>query len=280
MRADLHLHTVYSDGKYPPEEIARRAKEAGLDLFAVTDHDNMGGCEEAARAAERYGLSYVRGWEISSYDDCKVHVLGYNCAGGRAYTSFLEERRRGGLLRAQDMLQKANERFGLSLTMDDVEREHLKRDAPLHTMHVVRAFAKRLSVKAGALYLGAFDKGKPCYSDLFRPLPEHAIEAIHADGGIAVLAHPGRIRLDLSAREELQLRLVKAGLDGIECVYTTHTAEETAYFRAFAQRHGLFVTGGSDFHEEGGKNVLGCPAFHADERLLSALGVPFRGGGE
>ncbi len=280
MRADLHLHSVYSDGKYSPEEIARRAKQAGVKLFSLTDHDNMGGSEEAEAAAQKYGLHFVRGWEVSSYDDCKVHVLGYGCRGGAAYRDFLERRKTGGLLRARDMLEKANSYFCTSLTMNDVEREHLKKDAPLHTMHVVRAFARRLSVKADALYLSAFDRGKPCYSDLYRPSPEHAIEAIRADGGISSLAHPGRIALDFAAKEALMLRLVSAGLDGIECVYTTHTAEETAYFEAFARRRGLLMTGGSDFHEEGGRAVLGNPAFRADGRLLAALGIPFGGGGE
>lgn len=127
MRADLHLHSDYSDGKYSPEEIARRARQAGLELFSLTDHDNMGGSEEAVAAAQKYGLHFVRGWEVSSYDDCKVHVLGYGCRGGAAYRDFLERRKTGGLLRARDMLEKANSYFCTSLTMNDVEREHLKR---------------------------------------------------------------------------------------------------------------------------------------------------------
>ncbi|MDE6273803.1 MAG: hypothetical protein K2L87_01990, partial [Clostridiales bacterium] len=199
---------------------------------------------------------------------------GYACKDGELYEQFLRERREGAILRADDMRRKANAHFGFHITMDDIEREHFKKDAPLHTMHVVRAFARRLSKKAGATYLEYFDKGKIAYSDLCRPLPENAIKIVHALGGVAVLAHPGRIRLSFEEREALMCRLIGCGLDGIECDYTTHTLEETEYFKEFARAHGLLQTGGSDFHAEGQANVLGSPAFDADERLLSAFRLP------
>ena len=274
MRADLHMHTVYSDGSYSPEELARRCKQAGVQLISMTDHDNMGGLKEKREAAEKYGLQFVSGWEISSYDGCKVHVLGYGCRDGELYEKFLEERRAGALVRADDMRKKANAYFGLSVTMDDIEREHLKKNAPLHTMHVVRAFATKISRRAGETYLEYFDFGKPAYSDLFRPLPEHAIDIVHALGGVAVLAHPGRIRLSFGERESLMSRLADYGLDGIECTYTTHTLKETEYLKAFAIKRGLFETGGSDFHTDDHVHLPGNPVYFADERFLSAIGIP------
>lgn len=271
MRADLHMHSVYSDGVCVPEILAMRAKRANVQLFSVTDHDSLGGEEEKRAVAQKYSLAYVSGWEVSSYEDCKVHVLGYRCKADSSYYDFLEERRQGGFLRAQDMLERANTFFGLSLTMDDIEREHLKKTAPLHTMHVVRAFAKKLSKKAGETYLQYFDVGKPIYSDLCRPTADTAIRAIHACGGIAVLAHPGRIKKEKQEKEELMDRLVREGLDGIECYYTTHTQSDTEYFVAYAQKHGLLVTGGSDFHADDDRHFIGKPEFHAESRLLDAL---------
>ena len=124
MRADLHLHSSYSDGAYPPREIARRVAAAGVGLFSLTDHDGMEGEEEARAAAKEFGLAFVSGWEISSYaEEGKVHVLGYGCRRGKAYETFLEERIRGGYLRAEDSLKKANARFSLSLTMEDRSEE-------------------------------------------------------------------------------------------------------------------------------------------------------------
>lgn len=278
MKADLHLHSVYSDGKYTPQELAARAKAAGLDLYSVTDHDSMEGAEEKAAAAREAGLYYVQGWEVSSYEDCKVHVLGYACERGEAYFRFLEERIRGAQLRAADMIEKANRYFGFAVTMSEAEKEHFKKDAPIHTMHVVRVFARKLGMGVGEAYLAFFDKGKPAYSDLCRPTATDAVNVIHACGGIAVLAHPGRIAKPSDEREKLMERLVSEGLDGIECVYTTHTAQETEYFTRFARAHSLLVTGGSDMHVENGKRTMGKPDFYPEEKLLAALGIPSRGG--
>ncbi|MDE5896692.1 MAG: PHP domain-containing protein, partial [Clostridia bacterium] len=255
---------------------ARRAKAAGLALVSFTDHDSMEGAEEKRAAAEEYGLLSVSGWEVSAYSEAgKVHVLGYGCKPCKAYEEFLKARKAGGFIRAEDSLKKANSCFSLALTMADIEREHTVKETPLHTMHVVRAFAKALGMDAGKVYLGYFAKGKAAYSGLCRPTPEEAIDVVHGCGGIAVLAHPGRICGAGSGREALMEELVARGLDGIECTYTTHTAEETEYFRAYAAKRGLLETGGSDFHEEGRGRTIGLPAFVPSERLLGALGLRF-----
>lgn len=274
MKADLHLHTYYSDGKYSPEEVAERAAAAGVELLSMTDHDSLEGLDEKRAAAERRGLLFVNGWEISAYDGlCKVHVLGYRCERTEAYFNFLEERKRGAMLRAEDSLKRANAVLGFHLTMKDVEREHTVKDAPLHTMHVVRAFTRALYGdigRAGEMYVKYFGAGKPAYSGLCRPTPAEAVRVIHALGGIAVLAHPGRIEKELPERERLMLSLTEQGLDGLECVYSTHTLKETEYFTRFAREHGLLITGGSDFHAEG-RFEIGIPDFSPYEELLSAL---------
>lgn len=274
MRADLHIHTHYSDGKYSPEVIAERAEQAGVELISMTDHDSLEGLEAKRAAAKKRGLSFVSGWEVSAYEGlCKVHVLGYRCERGEAYYKFLEERKKGARVRAEDKLQKANRVLGLSLTMADVEREHAVKSAPLHTMHVVRAFTRAMygdTERAGEVYLNYFGAGKPAFSGLCRPTPSEAVRVIHACGGIAVLAHPGRIELSFSEREKLMRSLVGEGLNGLECVYSTHDREQTEYFTAFAKAHGLLVTGGSDFHAEG-RFEIGIPYFEPSEELLQAL---------
>lgn len=271
MRADLHLHSYYSDGKYPPEELARRAFIAGVKLFSVTDHDSMSGNGEKLAAANKYALTYVPGWEISAYEEEKVHILGYGCECNGAYEAFLQARREGAVVRARDMWKKANAYFGLAVPFEEVEAEHAKKEAPLHGMHVVRAFAKRLCVSEQNLFRSCFSYGKVAYSALCRPLPEEAIEIIHETGGIASLAHPGRLMMSGSEKFDLFKRLVAYGLDGIECVYTTHTLSETEEYRDYARSRGLLVTGGSDFHAEGGSATVGQPVFEADETLLAAL---------
>lgn len=286
------MHSVYSDGKYTPTQLVSMLKAAGVGFFSVTDHDSMEGAEEAEEAAKRAGLLYVRGWEVSSYlGSAKVHVLGYGCERGKVYDAFVEERRQGARERAEEMIALANDYYSLDVTLDEVEGYHVCKIAPLHTMHIVRAFAARLGKEEGEMYLEAFSPGKFAFSEVSRPSPEEAVEVIRAAGGIAVLAHPGRVfplpadeyyRLhhgteeeravlrekNFRNREKLMEKLIACGLGGIECAYTTHTAEETEYFSAFADAHGLIKTGGSDFHAEGGRNVLGLPVFDADEERL------------
>ena len=272
MRADLHIHTYYSDGAYSPAQIAAMAREAGLSLISMTDHDSLAGLEEKTRAAADCGLSYVPGWEVSAYrGDLKVHILGYGCRICAPYEQFLRARREGALARAEDIIARANEYFGLDVTLADAERFHQKKDAPLHTMHIVAAFAERLGRDKGELYAAAFEPGKPCHSLIGRPSPQDAIDVIHASGGIAVLAHPGRIKLSAERRFSLMDELVGRGLDGIECSHSDHTEEQTAQFAAYARLRGLLQTGGSDFHAEGRNRVIGQPPFSPSEELLAAF---------
>ena len=272
MRADLHIHTYYSDGVFSPAQIAAMAREAGLSLISMTDHDSLAGLEEKTRAAADSGLSYMPGWEVSAYrGDLKVHILGYGCRICAPYEQFLRARREGALARAEDIIARANEYFGLDVTLADAERFHQKKDAPLHTMHIVAAFAERLDRDNGDLYAAAFEPGKPCHSLIGRPSPQDAIDVIHASGGIAVLAHPGRIKLSAERRFSLMDELVGRGLDGIECSHSDHTEEQTAQFAAYARLRGLLQTGGSDFHAEGRSRVIGQPPFSPSEELLAAF---------
>ncbi len=297
MRADLHMHSVCSDGLLPPAALAERIKAGGLSLFSLTDHDNMGGNAEASAEAKRLGLHFVRGIEVSAYlGGAKVHMLGYGCREGEAYFEFLRERIDGAKLRAEDAIRKANACFSMHVTLADVEARQARADAPLHTMHVVRTYAALRNADVGELYRAYFAPGRPAFSEICRPTPSDALRIIHAMGGKAVLAHPAQILLlpqevgecyhsfgeeerravkkrYAGARNALMEQLADEGLDGIECFHPTHTAEETEELSGFARAHGLFVTGGSDFHADGTARRIGYPAFDADEiaELLLSL---------
>lgn len=272
IRADLHIHTVFSDGLFTPEEIARRVKEAGVSLFAVTDHDNMEGVERAEAAAKQEGLLFVRAMEVSSYDEGgRVHVLGYCCDRNAVYERFLKERAEGAYLRADDSRKKANAYLGLNLTMKDIEAKRSAPNTPIHTAHVVGAFASKLGKSWEEVYCSVFDRGMPAYSKLHRMLPEEAVTLIHELGGIAVLAHPAKIKA--KNYKDIADALVRAGLDGIECYHSTHTESDSACFAAYAKEKNLLLTGGSDFHAEGKGRRLGVPEFYPSERLLKAFSL-------
>ncbi len=273
MRADLHLHSTYSDGLYSPDEVCKRAKDNGVCLLSITDHDTLEGLENKREAAKKYGLTFVSGWEISAYEGMeKIHVLGYGCEKTEAYFSFLEARKKASLARALDSIQKLNA-LGIPVRLEDVEAEHRDKNSPIHTMHISRALARYVGGDGRLAYEQYLNVGKPANSNIGRPSPKEAIDCIHALGGVAVIAHPGRIPWPKEEIFSLIRLLAAYGLDGIEAYYTTHTDKETAEFCALANELGLLVTGGSDTHYEEASHQIGVPAFYPDEGFLRAVGV-------
>ena len=273
MRADLHLHSTYSDGLYSPDEVCRLAKERGVELLSITDHDTMAGYETKVAAAEKYRLKYVCGWEISAYADLeRVHVLGYGCNRGASYEAFLSARKEASLARAEESVRKFRA-IGIPISMEDVDRQRKDLTAPIHTMHISRAASLYLGISPRDVHKQYLDVGKPANSNLGRPSPKEAIECIHSLEGVAVLAHPGRIAMPHAAKMEMIEGLVSCGLDGIETYYTSHTNEETEFFLGFAKKRGLLVTGGSDTHIEDAHTTIGAPVFFADEELLKRVKI-------
>ncbi len=273
MRADLHIHSVYSDGLCSPDEICRLAKLRGVGLISITDHDTLAGLQVKQEAAKRHGVAYLSGWEISAYQDGeKIHMLGYGCAMGEAYEVFNQKRKAAAFARAEECVRKFN-KLGVPLTLQEVLDMRSAPDLPVHTMHVARAAAVYLGLAAGEVYREYLAKGKPANSNIGRPTPEEAIDCIHAAGGFASIAHPGRIELPDDEKEKLLCALADYGADGIESFYTTHTARETAYYLSLAEKLHLLVTGGSDTHFEDGTHTIGSPAFTPSEKLLQNLRI-------
>jgi predicted metal-dependent phosphoesterase TrpH len=280
MLADLHTHSIYSDGLHSPDEICRLAKARGLSLLSITDHDTLAAEEVKQAAAKRHGIAYVTGWEISAYvGDQKIHTLGYGCELGEAYYAFMMERRKASTLRAEDSVRKLQQ-LGIPVTMEEVYMQLSSPDLPIHTMHVARAVAGHLCVSDSDVYMRYLGYGKPANSTLGRPTPKEAIDCIHASGGIAVIAHPGRIEMGFEEKEQMLRQMKEWGVDGIEAVYTSHTKEETEYFLRLAKELDLLVTGGSDTHYEEDKSghharnpIVGFPSFTPSQALLERLKI-------
>ncbi len=272
MRADLHIHSYYSDGLISPADIAGMCIKNGVGLAALTDHDNMNGCGEFAAACAAAGVKCVRGIEISAYTDVKVHILGYGLDDGHpSYKKFEEFVREGAFARTAEILSKLKKR-GMSLTFDEVLRERKCPRSPVHTMYIARAAARKgFAPSPAEFYADMLAPGRPAYSSLSRPSPEYALEVIRQSGGISSLAHPGRITLAAAEKSELIEGLVSCGLNGIEAVYSGHTEEETAYFKEIAAKFSLLVTGGSDTHYAEGMRSVGTPGFFPSDELLAAL---------
>jgi len=273
MKADLHVHSVYSDGRYTPEEICNRAFDYGVELISITDHDTLFCQVKKRAAAKKYGLKYVAGWEISAFkEDEKIHILGYNCKDTAAYYDFVDRNGKNAILRMEDRLAKLKKETGIVVDMDEVF-SYREKGTPIHTMHLSYAIAKKLRITSDEAYKRYLNKGAPAYSPLGRCTPYEAVECIKACGGFAVLAHPGRI--DMPQAELLRLieGLAAQGLVGIETVYSSHTKEQTEYFAGIAKGMGLIATGGSDTHQEDDTHTIGKPYFTPSEALLERLEI-------
>lgn len=246
---DLHIHTTASDGQYTSAQIVEMAKDKGLSLIAITDHDSIDKLEEGISAADKAGIDLIPGIEISVKGNRELHILGYyidphNTALLSICNEFAENRR----LRGPRILEYLDG-YGIHLKMEDVLK-HTNGGA-LGRPHFAQAM-----VEAGYVNTTreAFDKylGTPAFDKVERPkpMPSEGIEAIKNAGGIAVLAHPASLKLDDTDLEKLLCELIGYGLRGIECFYSTHTPDQVELYLSFADKYGLAITGGSDFHGE------------------------------
>ncbi|MDP3427232.1 MAG: PHP domain-containing protein [Humidesulfovibrio sp.] len=246
-RVDLHTHSTVSDGTLSPTELMGAAAEAGLSAIALTDHDTLAGLPEARAEAERLGIELVPGCELSlEYAGLPTHMLALfveNPAG--AVAGELDRVQQARITRNERMLEKLRT-VGVHMRMEDVARHAA---GLVGRPHIAKARLAAGVVKTFDEAFGRFlGNGGLAHVPKEKLLPREAIEAVHADGGLAILAHP--CLLTQHARHlEVILRDLKAlGLDGVEVFYTEHSERYTIEVARLAESLGLLKSGGSDFH--------------------------------
>ncbi len=249
-RCDLHMHTLHSDGTFTPTELVELAKSKGLSCIALTDHDTLSGVEEAQTAGNRLGVEVIAGVEISAIcDPGTMHILGYFIdPKSKQLQEKLEEIQEARRQRNPMIIEKL-QALGIDITFEEVERE--SGGDQIGRPH----FAKVLLQKG---YVKNFDeafekyltKGAPAYIDKRKLSSRDAISMIEEAGGVASLAHPKQLKLDSKPAEFEKVldHLKSEGLKGIEVYSSCQNKEEAARYKKTAERLGLFVTGGSDFH--------------------------------
>ena len=241
---DLHLHTTASDGHCSPRELLERAHDAGIRTISVTDHDTMAAVAEARAQAASFGIDVVPGIEITSVWRGKdVHLLGYFLDPvPPGLEGFLVTQRQARLDRIRAIAGRLTA-LGMPVSPEAVTRYQPDPNRSLGRPHVARAL-----VQAGyvATIDEAFDRwlgeSQPAFVPRDGPTPAHAIEVVIRAGGVASLAHPG-----LQKRDHIS-RLVPAGLGAVEVYHSHHDRTTERRLLRQAQKFGLAVTGGSDYH--------------------------------
>jgi 3',5'-nucleoside bisphosphate phosphatase len=253
MFADLHLHTSFSDGTWSPEELAATAGRQGFEAIALTDHDTVEGCARLERAAGALSIEFISGTELTAeMDHHEIHILGYlldttNAVMLAEMARFQEVRQN----RIREIVSRLN-RINVPLRAEAVF-ELASCNAPGRP-HVARALvAEGLVHSLDEAFERFLKKNRPAWVPKFKMSAARAIELIHQAGGVAVLAHPG-----LNHCDEVIPEMVRAGLDGLECLHTKHSTSTMEHYMEIADQHGLLVTGGSDCHGMSkGKPLIG-----------------------
>ncbi len=249
LNADLHCHSVVSDGTLTPEALAERASANGVELWALTDHDEIGGQARAAAAAQACGMRYLTGVEISvTFLHQTVHIvgLGFDPANS-ALTEGLKQTRGGRSQRAKDMA-KDLARVGIKDAFegalqyagnpDLISRTHFAR-------HLVETGVCKETNEVFRKYL---TEGKPGYVEHRWATLKDAVGWITGAGGMAVIAHPARYKFTANEEFALFTEFKGHGGQGVEVVTGSHTAAEYVTYTAAAKDYGLAASRGSDFH--------------------------------
>ncbi|MBP7310141.1 MAG: histidinol phosphatase [Candidatus Cloacimonetes bacterium] len=256
-RINLHLHSRVSDGALSPAQLIKRATTIGLDLISITDHDT---CDAYRNLPEiTLPLQILPGMEISSqHQGHDVHILAYGCdmenkALGELTEMYLQGRRQ----RAIKMIGLLGD-MGMEISLDEVVAVAGSREL------IVRPHIAQILVARGYVQSKneAFEKYIGNFKPAFVPKPEvsvpEALSVIHNAGGLACLAHPGKL-----AKPEFLAELLPMGVDGLEVCHPDHKPEDIQRFIAIAIDNGLYMTGGSDFH-----------GTHDQHNVFAAVEVP------
>jgi predicted metal-dependent phosphoesterase TrpH len=242
---DLHSHTTASDGTFSPAQLVDEAERAGVRILGITDHDTFSGYDQALPLARQAGLELVCGIELSTkLHGHSVHLLGYFLSADglgdfRTWIGDLQASRRDRNVRLVARLRQ----LGLDITLEEVQARGGGMTGRPHFAQLLieKGYVSNLQ-QAFDDYLDESAKG---YVTRLEPQFAEAVQHIRDARGIASLAHPVRIREELT---EILPELRAAGLNAIEAYHSDHSPEQTELYLGLAAEHGLLVTGGSDFH--------------------------------
>ena len=247
--ADLHCHSVVSDGTLTPEALAQRAKANGVELWSLTDHDEMGGQHRAMAAAKAEGLRYLTGAEISvSFAGQTVHIVGLGMdPDDQALANGLRATRGGREQRAREMADDLA-RVGIQDAFEGALKYVGNPDL------ISRSHFARYLVEIGAckdipeVFRKYLTEGKPGFIPHRWASLGDAVRWITGAGGVAVVAHPGRYPFSATEEYALFTEFKQHGGQGVEVVTGAHNASDVIKYTALCQELGLVASRGSDFH--------------------------------
>ncbi len=254
---DLHVHSTASDGVLSPEALVRLGAEQGVLYMALCDHDTVSGVEEAVQAGRACGVTVVSSIEIGSGKRGETHILGFGldvrAPNIRRLIALMRDsrverfHRMAALTAAQGMAVDVARILSALPPGGSPGRPHIARE-------LVRMGYARCMKDAFERFLVP---GQPCYVERWEPTPEEAIAAINRSGGVPTLAHPPCTQMEMPMLLQWIAYLKSQGLRGVECHHPCVPEGTQMQLRSYSQTQGLYVSGGSDFHDAGQGHILG-----------------------
>lgn len=247
---DLHVHSTASDGSLTPSLLVEYAVRKNLAAFALTDHDTCSGISEAIEHSKELGnpVKVIPGIELSAeYSGEDIHILGLNI--DYKNEEFLNE-----LQVFVDSRNERNHKMISLLNENDIKISEDMINERFGDAIITRAHYAVLMIELGYVkdkdeaFNRYLNKGCPCYIPRHKISTFDAVNLIKKAGGHAVMAHPVLYKLDENVLEQLIFSLSRKGLEGIEAIYSCNTDEDTEKYTRIAEKYGLYITGGSDFH--------------------------------
>lgn len=244
IKADLHIHSDFSDGKFSPSEIIQKAKEKGFSAISITDHDNINAIDIARESAEQFDIEVIPGIEFSTdFEGREVHVLAYFINHkDTALIDFIKNIRNSRIERLRQMIY----RLSNLKCIINVDRffDKFPADITLGRPHLA---LEMVNIKFVKNYVDAFIRfigdGKPAYVKKPNPDIKTVLGIISELGGLSFIAHPGK-----NFKNAQIQGIIDAGVDGIEVIHPSHSYTDTHYFQQVSAQNFLLESGGSDFH--------------------------------
>ncbi len=246
MKVDLHIHTSYSDGVFSPEKIVDAALDAGLEAIAITDHDNVLSYSAAAEYAENKPIEIIPGVEINTiYKNYEVHILGYFMdLNNSDFQKLIKLQQQARIKQTKEIINLLAKKEGIKIVYDSITKQ-VAQGGSIGRPHIAKAIANAGgTLSIAEAYNRYIHDNSPVYIQRKTVSPFDAVEIIYDAGGIPVFAHP----YDVDIAEQLLKEMMNFGLRGIEAYHRKHSPAIIEYFSTLAEKYGLIITGGSDFH--------------------------------
>ena len=246
MKVDLHIHTSYSDGAFSPEKIVDTALDAELEAIAITDHDNVLSHSIAKEYAKDKPIEIIQGVEINTlYKGYEVHILGYFMdLKNNDFLKLIKLQQQARVKQTKEIITLLNKKAGIKITYDSIVQQ-VAPGGSIGRPHIAKAITNAGGTSS---VIEAYNKyindNSNVYVQRKTVSPFDAVEVIYDAGGIAVFAHP----FDVDIADQLTKEMMNFGLRGLEVYHRKHSPAIIEYFSSLAEKYGLIITGGSDFH--------------------------------